>query len=64
LLATLAVQASSFKLRISANLWENLRDSFLDSKGASQAAFVVDLPARTRVSKLLIVAKSSREFSR
>jgi hypothetical protein len=34
LVATLAVHASRFKLRISANLWENFSDGFLDSKGA------------------------------
>jgi len=32
LVATLAVYASRFKLRISANLWENLGDGFLDSR--------------------------------
>jgi hypothetical protein len=31
LVATLAVQACSFKLRISANSWQNFSDNFADS---------------------------------
>jgi len=34
LVATMAVQASRFKLRISANSRENFGDGFLDTKGA------------------------------
>ncbi|MGB8297119.1 MAG: hypothetical protein WCG85_16950, partial [Polyangia bacterium] len=37
MVATLAIQAARFKLRISANLWENLGDSFLDSKGCGRS---------------------------
>jgi hypothetical protein len=35
LVATLAVQASRFNLRISANLWEDLGDSFPDTKSVT-----------------------------
>jgi hypothetical protein len=34
LVATLAIQVRRFKLQISANLWENFGDGFLDTTGA------------------------------
>ena len=38
MVATLAVQTSRFKLRISANLWQNFTDGFPDSTGKSRVA--------------------------
>jgi hypothetical protein len=35
MVATLAIQVRRFKLQISANLWENFGDGFLDTTGTS-----------------------------
>jgi hypothetical protein len=35
LVATLAVKACSFKLRIPANLWQNFSDNFADTTGVA-----------------------------